>query len=217
MSRDDDLISHIQRVLDKFPAVSKSWFSGSIGIGGFRDTVGYHALRAESIAVMNHVYGAEHLQAREFRLTISSETLQHLMSAEGLLRGSIESIRYGLLSDIRSEILLDVQSDFISAAQAALEGGAKDVAAALAAVVLEDSVKRLAQKHSLGELVDEEFSVVVTGLYKSSVVTKATKGALMGYKDLRNAALHAQWHEVSADAVRGLPSFLPGFIAQHGV
>ena len=217
MSRDDDLIAHINRVLAKIPAVSETWFSGSMGIGGFRDTVGYHALRTESIAVMNHVFGAENRQAREFRNTISSETLHHLKSAEGALKGAIESIRHGLLSDIRTEVLLDVQSDFISAAQAGLDSGAKDVAAALGAVVLEDSVKRLARKHSVDELVDREFSVVVAGLFKSSAITKATKGALLGYKDLRNAALHAQWHEVSADAVRGLLAFLPGFIEQHGV
>jgi hypothetical protein len=217
MPREADLIAHIERVLAKFPAIAGSWFSGAMGFGAFRDTVGYHALRAESIAVVNHVYGSEHSLAIEFKDAMATETLHNLQAAEGTLRGALESIRHGLLSDIRTEILLDVQSDFIGAAQAALEGGAKDVAAALSAVVLEDSVKRLARKHSLDGLVDQEFSVVVLGLFNSNAITKGTKGALLAYKDLRNSALHAQWHEVSVDAVRGLLAFLPGFVEQHGV
>lgn len=216
MSQNSKLIEQIERVLAKFPAVSATWHSSSM-IHGFRDAVAYHALRAECIALISHVYGAEHAQARVFQRNISNETLHHLQAAEGMLRGTIESIKHGLLEDIRTQVLLDIQGDFIAAADSALSSGAKDVAAALSCVVLEDSVKRLALKSGLDDLADKEFSVVVAGLFKAGAITKGTKGALLAYKDLRNSALHAQWHEVSEEAVRALLYFLPVFVEQHGV
>lgn len=216
MSQDSKLIEQIERVLAKFPAVSATWHSSNM-IHCFRDTVAYHALRAECIALINHVYGAEHTQAQVFSQKISKETLHHLQAAEGILRGTIESIKHGLLEDIRIQVLLDVQGDFLAAADSALRSGAKDVAGALSCVVLEDSVKRLASKSRLNDLADKEFSIVVTSLFKAGVITKATKGALLAYKDLRNSALHAQWHEVSEETVRALLYFLPVFVEQHGV
>lgn len=216
MSRESELISHIERVLLKFPAVAATWHTGGM-ISVFRDLVAYNSLRTEAIALVNYVYGSEHPQARDFRSSLRQESLTGLQRAEGTLLGAIESLRHGLLGDIRTEILLDVQGDFLEAARTALESGAKDVAAALAAVVLEDSVKRLAAKHSLDDLLDQEYTVVVAGLFKAGAITKTTKGALISHRDLRNAALHAQWHEVSPESVHVLLSLLPMFIEQHGV
>ncbi|GEM_PF-4383166 len=218
MSRDAELIAHLERILAKFPAVAASWYASSSGmIFTFRDTVGYHALQIESVALVRQIYGADHPQAKEFRQTIRSETLSHFEAAEGQLRGMIESIRHGLLTDLRTQMLLDVQGDFLDAARKALEGGGKDVAAVLASIVLEDSVKRLASKSKLEKLLDREFSVVVTELFKVGVITKTTKGALLAHKDLRNSALHAQWHEISPEAVQALLHLLPVFLEQHGV
>lgn len=216
MSRDLKLIEQVERVLARFPEVTATWHSSGM-VHAFRDAVAYHSLRTECIALINFIYGSEHAQASEFRRTIRRETLHDLQADEGILRGTIEAVRHGLLNDIRTEILLDIQADFLSAAQTALESGAKDVAASLSAVVLEDSVKRLAAKHGLDDLINKEFSVVVIGLFGAGVITKTTKGSLLAHRDLRNSALHAQWHEVSPEAVQALLYLLPVFIEQHGV
>ncbi len=216
MSQDAKLVEQIERVLAKFPAVAASWYTTNM-VSAFRDAVAYHALVTESIALINFVYGSGHAQAVLFSTNIRRGTLARLQEAEGVLLGTIESIRHGLLDDIRTQILLDVQGDFLDSSRNALESGAKDVAAALACVVLEDSVKRLAIKSGLENLADKDFNSVVIGLLKADVITKTTKGALLGYTDLRNSALHAQWHEVSADPVRALLHYLPAFIEQHGV
>lgn len=143
--------------------------------------------------------------------------MSHLNSAKGMLIGTASAIRSGLLEDLRTQILLDVQGDFIETARSALANSAKDVAAALLCVVLEDSVKRLAKKSGNDALADKEFTIVVVELFKSGAITKATKGVPLSYTDLRNAALHAQWHEVSVESVQGLLGFLPMFIEHHGI
>ncbi len=165
----------------------------------------------------DHIYGHEHQTAQIIKSNIGGSTMSHLDSAKGMLIGTASAIRNGLLEDLKTQILLDIQGDFIETARSALANGAKDVAAALLCVVLEDSVKRLASNNGHDELLGKEFSVVVLGLFKASLITKATKGVLLSHTDLRNSALHADWKEVSPEAVQGLLGFLPMFIEHHGI
>jgi hypothetical protein len=217
MSQDELMLRKIEDVLSRFPNVAESWTENSRGYGHFDDEVGVNALGIEVSALADYIYGADHATAERIKGAITSYTISHLRSAEGMLRGTASAIRNGLLGDLRTQILLDVQADFVEAARQAIANGAKDVAAALLCIVLEDSVKRLAIKNGLNDLVDKEYSVVVVELFKAGAVSKATKGVLLAQKDLRSSALHAQWHEVSVETVNGLLYFLPGFVEQHGV
>jgi hypothetical protein len=216
MATSEELIAQIERVLAKFPAVAATWHSSNM-TSGFRDTAAFAALRTECAALADFIYGTGHLEARAIRSAISHETLYHLNYAKGLLQGAIEVVRNGLLSELRTQVLLDIQADFVEAATQALDNGAKEVAAVLAVTVLEDAAKRLAIKKGLNDAVNKEFSEVVVELFKSEAITKGTKGVLLGYKDLRNSAFHAQWPQVSVEAVRSLLQFLPQFTEQHGV
>lgn len=215
-SVDAQLIEKIEDTLTKFEHVANSCVNRK-GYSHFEDEASHEALGVEACALMDHIYGAEHPNAERVRMLMLGTTLSHLNSAKGVLRGTAEAIRKGLLIELRTSVLLDVQSDFIECARSALANGAKDVAAALLCVVLEDSVKRLAVKSGHADLVNMEFSVVVSELFKLGAITKSTKGVLLSFKDLRNSALHAQWQHVAPESVTGLLFFLPTFIEQHGV
>lgn len=215
MRTDNQLIEQIERVLLKFPPVVNSWQVGTLS--SFRDTVGYSSLKTECLALAGYVYGQDHPQTQALKGIFRQATLHHLKLAEGLLRGTIEAINHGLLIELRSQVLLDIKNDFIEAARSALANDSVEVAAVLASAVLEDSLKRLAGNESLDHLLDKEFSVVVTGLLKEDKISKGTKGILLGYKDLRNAALHAQWKEVTKESVSSLIMYLPQFMEQHRV
>lgn len=217
MLTESALIEKIEAVLAKFPHVLASWVKGQRVSGWFEDRVARGALIIEVTNLANLIYGQGSPNAERIIHNASGGTKSHLESAEGMLRGTISSIQQGLLTDLKTQVLLDVQEDFVEASRQALENGNKDVAAALLCVVLEDSTKRLAQKHGHHDLADKEYSVVVTSLLSRDVISKSTKGSLLSFKDLRNASLHAQWHEVSADSVRSLLAFLPIFLESHGV
>ena len=214
---ESELVEKIEAVLAKFPAVLRSWTKGQRISGWFTDKVGHGALSIEITNLANLIYGEGSPNAKRIIDYATASSKSHLEVAEGLLRGTISSIQSGLLTDLRTKVLLDVQEDFIAAAREAIEGGNKDVAAALLSVVLEDSTKRLAVKAGLEELTNKEYSVVVGGLFTNGVISKSTKGNLLSFKDLRNSSLHAQWHEVSKDSVNALLYFLPVFLESHGV
>jgi len=217
MERSERLIGLIQSILPKFDQVAASWTDYDGGYNHFADVVSKHALEMEVCALADHIYGKDHPSSDMIKSAAAGTTLQHLQSAQGLLIGTASALRNGLLEDLKTQILLDVQGDFIEAARVAIENGSKDVAAALLCVVLEDSVKRLAKKTGHEYLLSKEYGVVVVELFKVNAIAKSTKGVLLSYTDLRNASLHAQWHEVSAEAVQNLLSFLPVFIELHGI
>ena len=144
MATEVEVIAQIERVLAKFPEVEAAWHSSTVA-SGFIDTAAYFALRQECIALGNFIYGRDHPQARQLTRTLVSESLFNLRTAKGMLQGAIEAIRHGLLVELRTQVLVDIKLDFLDSARQSLESGAKDAAGALACVVLEDSVKRLAQ------------------------------------------------------------------------
>lgn len=213
MASTENLVAQIERVLAKFPRVARTWQ----GEAGFGDTVAFAALRTEIVALAHYIYGADNSHARRITNTISHETLYALKDTEGIFKGTIEALKNGLFAELRTQVLLDIQTDFVEAGVRALNEGAIEVASVLAAVVLEDATKRLADKSGVKEALNQEFSVAVAELFKAGEISKATKGVLLGYKDLRNAALHAQWQQVSAEAVRNLLQYLPQFMEQYGV
>lgn len=217
MSLEEDLLKKIEGVLAKFPPIYESSYKNERGYSRFNDRVGFSALAVEVSALADHVYGVGHDMARSIKGTVSVESLGNLQRVEGMLRGTIESIKAGLLVDLRTSVLLDVQTDFIQAARGALDNGAKDTAAALLCVVLEDSIKRLAIQSDLPHLANKDYGTVTIGLFKAGKISKATKGNLESHSDLRNAALHAQWHQVTTDAVRALLQYLPFFIEEYSV
>ena len=46
---------------------------------------------------------------------------------------------------------------------------------------------------------------------------ETTNQSIQSFKSLRNAALHAQWTEVSVESLKLLLVFLPVFIEKHGL
>lgn len=217
MVSDAEIVRRAEAILAKFPAVRASWTKGERISGYFTDRIALGALSIEVTNLANFIYGEGSPNANRITEEIRGHTKAHLDAAEGMLRGTISSIQSGLIADLRTQVLLDVQDDFIEAARLALEGGNKDVAAALLAVVLEDSTKRLALKSGEADLVNKEFSLVVTALLSKGIINKSTKSSLLSFKDLRNAALHAQWGHVSTESVQGLLYFLPPFLESHGI
>lgn len=217
MERRERLVAMIEEILPKFDKVAQSWTKGPVGNWRFQDKVSHSALQIEVCALVDYIYGDDHPTSGMIKSDINSSSLGNLRSAQGGLVGTAAAIRNGLLDDLQTQMLLDVQGDFIETARHSLANDAKDVAAVLLCVVLEDSVKRLASKNSLDRLLGKEFTIVVTELFKANVITKATKGVLLSHTDLRNAALHAQWDQVSVESVQSLLGFLPGFIEHHGI
>ena len=211
-----NLIAQVDALLELFPEVKASWWSSNMG-GGFKKTVEYERVITQSISLVRHIYGAGHPHTQRVIHFVNGDSLHSLPQIEGLLLGAKSDVANGLIRDLTSRIVLDIKSDFLETALAMADEGQKDPAAVLACIVLEDSLKRLAAKHSITNAVDKEMSVVATMLLNANAIEKSTNQAIRSFLTLRNAALHAQWHEVSIESVKLLLAFLPSFVEKHGI
>jgi hypothetical protein len=133
------------------------------------------------------------------------------------LLGTKSNLIAGLLDDLRSRVLIDIKSEFLDTANQLLQEGQKDPAAGLACIVLEDSLKRLASKADVNDAKNKELGVAAGALFRAGVIEKSTNQSIQNFKNLRNAALHAQWDQVSAESVSFLMAFLPVFIEKHRI
>jgi len=215
-TRAQKLLSQIDRLLAKFPPVKQSWYSTTMG-GNFKDTVGYEALITECYELLAHIHSGGHPSIQRTIHAINNASLYSLEQVEGILQGTKTNLEAGLLDDLMSKILIDLKADFLDTAQQLIEEGQKDPAAVLTCVVLEDSLKRLAQKHGIEGLANKEMSVVAGSLLTKGVIEKTTNQSIQSFKALRNAALHAQWTEVSVESLKLLLVFLPAFMEKHGL
>jgi hypothetical protein len=216
MSTVDELIANTEALLRRFDGIESSWqYSQTMG-GWFKDKEGYEALMTELISLMHHIYGDDHPHYQRIIYFHNQHSLEGLLSSKGVLIGPIEVLKKGYLENLSKRLAVEISTDFLSAARDLAEAGEKDPAAVLACSVLEDALKRLASRNGFSELANQELSVVANSLLARKVITKTTHASVIGFKTLRNAALHAQWNEVSLEAVRLLIAFLPTFLEQHG-
>ena len=210
------LVEKIDELLGRIGPLKSTWWSSNMG-GGFRDTVEFEAVYTEAISLLASVYGEGNPHYQRVIHFYNEGHLHALEQTEGLLAGTKSNLESGLLEDLRSKVLIDIKSDFLETARALLEEGQKDPAAVLACIVLEDSLKRLSHKSNLKEAQDKEMSVTAGLLLSAGVIEKSTNQSIQNFKNLRNAALHAQWHQVSAESVGLLLAFLPMFVEKHGI
>lgn len=215
-TRTQKLVEQVDHLLSTFTPIKQSWYKGSME-GFFRDTVGYEKLITECYQLLAHIYPDGHPNIQRAIYAINNASLHSLQQIEGILQGTKTSLEAGFLDDLTSKILLDLKGDFLIAAQELVDDRQKDPAAVLGCVVLEDSLKRLARKHRIEGMESKEMSVVANSLLAKGVIEKTTMQSISSFKALRNAALHAQWTEVSLEAVKLLLVFLPVFIEKHGI
>lgn len=131
------------------------------------------------------------------RITSSSELAKGapwsaIQKLQGLLQALREEAARGLLEKIEYVILATAFDDFLDHAEEFHRGNKAREAGVLAAVVLEDTVKRIALKNgivsnglSLEQLVDV--------LVKANVFTPVKAKRIKGHAGVRNPALHAEW------------------------
>ncbi|GHG91393.1 hypothetical protein [Comamonas sp. JC664] len=119
------------------------------------------------------------------------------MQLSGALRGIRHEYEHGLLNSVTELIHRDLFSDFLEMAQHLTEKGFKDPAAVVAAGVLEQHLRQLAQKHTIPLLKDngenKSTEAINADLAKAGAYDTPTQKEVTAKLALRNQAAHALW------------------------
>lgn len=109
----------------------------------------------------------------------------------GLLSALKDEAMHGLLRRLEDVVIASTFDDFLDHAQTFHRSNKLREAAVLAAIVLEDTIKRIAVNNNVDAGLSLEPSI--EALVKSDVFTSVKAKRLKAYAGVRNSALHAEW------------------------
>lgn len=125
----------------------------------------------------------------DFRRGVSWSLVQ---KTQGVLTSISDEVERGLLRKLEYIVVATAFDDFLDHAAEFHRANKAREAGVLAAVVLEDTVKRTAEKWSIptnGRSIEE----LVDLLVKSGALTPVKARRVKAYAGVRNPALHAEW------------------------
>lgn len=111
---------------------------------------------------------------------------------QGLLSALKDEANHGLLRRLEDVVVATAFDDFLDHADAFHRANKAREAGVLAAIVLEDTIKRIASKNNVdGSGLTLE--PLVDALVKAGVFTPVKAKRVKAYAGVRNPALHAEW------------------------
>lgn len=133
----------------------------------------------------------------------------------GVLRSVRDEANSGLLAKLEYQVFATAFDDFLDHASSFHKSGKAKEAAVLVSSVLEDTVKRIAQKNgvaaggaSLEPLIDQ--------LVHAEVFTTVKAKRIKSYAGVRNSALHAEWDKLDlkdiGQAIEGVRELLDDYL-----
>jgi hypothetical protein len=182
-----------------------------------------------AISVMLALYGEKSSQERALAEAVNAAKTGHrgtryaVTASIGIVRGALASMRRevssGFLGSLRSANIGEVLTDFTKLSRHTLDEDnidqGKNVAAVLAAAAFEDTIRRLAEKHSLPHL--ESLEQLLSELKNRKVLAGVQVGIAQSYLNFRNRALHAEWDKVDRASTVAVLGFVEELLRTHFV
>ncbi|MBZ4422438.1 hypothetical protein [Myxococcus sp. RHSTA-1-4] len=136
----------------------------------------------------------------------------------GALRGIRHEYEHGALNAVTELVHRDLFADFLEMAQHLVEKGFKDPAAVVAAGVLEQHLRQLAQKHGVSLLKEngenKSTEAINAELAKVGAYDTPTQKEVTAKLALRNQAAHAEWEKYDLRQVILFIDWVRFFIAK---
>jgi hypothetical protein len=121
----------------------------------------------------------------------------------GVLNSALEEWKAGLLRKIEYIVVAETFDDFLDHATQFHKGNKKIESSVLASVVLEDTVKKIANKNDI-DPKGLSLEILINELIKKDVFTPVKAKRIKGFASVRNHSLHAEWEKFDIQDVGGL-------------
>jgi hypothetical protein len=179
----------------------------------------YVRIRTEAMNLIHRVCGDSSSHYRAIKSLAESEQTArnsyYYADCVGVLEAAHRDFQDGLLSEIRLLVRADLIDDFLSQAEALLEQGFHIPAASLAGAVLEDSLRKLCDKHSIRYGPKTKIDTLNSDLARAEAYDKLTQKEITAKADLRNNADHGHFDKVRADDVPDMVRWIRRFVTER--
>lgn len=190
--------------------------------GGFPfppDSSSYLRIRTGAMNLVRRSCGEDSDHYRELkRLAESKESansghfLDHCL---GIVEAAKHDFETGLLFDLRSLIAAEVLGDFITQAEELVGAGYHVPAASLAGAVLEDTLRKLCEKHGIPLPGSTKIDRLNADLARKNVYNKLIQKRITALADIRNNADHGHFDKFKKEDVEDMVKWIRGFAADY--
>jgi len=183
----------------------------------------YAAFRAAGLSFLENTFGAAHPYYREFERHTADAYTTSMNAGIGVLRAAREEVTGGWAVSTRGLVSVEIFADFLEMAEHVLTQGYKDPAAVVLGSVLEEHLRKLAQKNGIpievpaknGLLVPKKADVLNADIQKAGVYNLLQQKSVTAWLDLRNKAAHGKYVEYSVEQVQLMLAGLQVFLLSH--
>jgi len=185
----------------------------------FPSEVDYLRFRTESLNLISRVCGENSGHYKELKNIAENEKMTSnsffFHMCYGILEAAYNDFTEGFLFDLRSLISAELLGDFLEQAETLFEQGYHVPAASLAGAVLEDSLRKLCEKHSIAVPEETKIDKLNIELAKCNVYNKLTQKEITAKADIRNNADHGHYDKFTKDDVEFMIKWIRRFEAEY--
>lgn len=133
----------------------------------------------------------------------------------GVLQGAYNDFQDGFLIEIRNLIRAELLDDFLSQAEMLLEQGYYLAAASLGGAVLEDTLRKLCDKHSIAYPERTKIDTLNIELARAEIYDKLVQKEITAKADIRNNADHGHFDKFNSQDVEDMLRWVRRFVSEY--
>jgi hypothetical protein len=179
----------------------------------------YVEFRTRALNLVRRVCGEESDHYKELERIATGELTArnpyHLADCRAVARAAQNDFKKGFLFDLRAVIEAELLGDFIDQAQHLLDTKHKDPAASLAGAVLEDTLRKLCDRHKIPYPPKTAIGTLNAELAKKGVYNNLVQKLVTAYADIRNNADHGFFSKYSDQDVAEMIKWVRRFAADY--
>jgi hypothetical protein len=161
------------------------------------------------------IAGKDSVYYQNFINMVKYECVGHVNYGIGILRALKEDIEQGYLTNIKNLVIAEVFSDFLDMSEHLLENGYKDPAASLIGAVLEDGLRKIAEKNNIIVKRDDNISSLNQKLADKGVYNRLVQRQIQAWEAIRNSADHGKFNDYNSDDVKLMLEGVKKFLTEH--
>jgi hypothetical protein len=145
----------------------------------------------------------------------SANSAYYLIHCFGIVEAAQRDFEAGLLFDMRALISAELLGDFIEQAETLLSAEYHVPAASLAGAVLEDTLRKLCERHGVPVPQSTKVDSLNTELARANVYNKLVQKRITALADIRNNADHGHFDKFKKEDVEDMVKWVRAFAADY--
>jgi len=203
----ENLLNRINQILEKAKRVAATRHNISTSNFFAPDTLDRTIFfewknNAQNFVIL--VCGENSSYYRDFADKVKHEYPSDLEAGIGILNALKEDLELGYLTNIKNLVTAEVFTDFIDIAEHLLENGYKDPAASLVGAVLENGLRKIAEKHGISIKSNDDIGSLNTKIADKEIYNRLIQRQIQAWKVIRDSADHGKFDDYKSDDVKSM-------------